>query len=151
MDELARQVCRIARHGQEPVVALPHEAGDAPHARGYDGRPACEGYTSCVPLCPIKARYEAIFHVEKAMAAGAIPLINYPEWFRPGLQNRVNCLTFTDEASLSDSLETLFSMNATEIATMRANVLQYYRAHLSPEAFCRSIDRQPRQAEGLDL
>src|SRR5262249_8533741 len=42
------------------------------NSRQYDGRPACEGYTSCVPLCPIKARYEAIFHVEKAMAAGAI-------------------------------------------------------------------------------
>src|SRR5262249_52807811 len=50
------------------VNAVPH----AINSRQYDGRPACEGYTSCVPLCPIKARYEAIFHVEKAMAAGAI-------------------------------------------------------------------------------
>jgi choline dehydrogenase-like flavoprotein len=50
------------------VNTVPH----AINSRRYDGRPACEGYTSCVPLCPIKARYEAIFHVEKAMAAGAI-------------------------------------------------------------------------------
>src|SRR2546428_14194335 len=42
------------------------------NTRQYDGRPACEVYTSCVPLCPIKARCEAIFHVERAMAAGAI-------------------------------------------------------------------------------
>jgi len=50
------------------VNTVPH----AINSRRYDERPACEGYTSCVPLCPIKARYEAIFHVEKAMAAGAI-------------------------------------------------------------------------------
>ena len=49
------------------VVTVPH----AINSRSYDGRPACEGYTSCVPLCPIKARYEAVFHVEKALSVGA--------------------------------------------------------------------------------
>ncbi len=49
------------------VVTVPH----AINSRTYDRRPACEGYTSCVPLCPIKARYEAVFHVEKALAVGA--------------------------------------------------------------------------------
>jgi glucose dehydrogenase len=34
-------------------------------------RPACDGHTSCVPLCPTKARYEAIIHVEKALKEGA--------------------------------------------------------------------------------
>ena len=52
----------------------PLQVNTVPHAinsRAYDNRPACEGYTSCVPLCPIKARYEAIVHVEKALKAGA--------------------------------------------------------------------------------
>ena len=49
------------------VVTVPH----AINSRTYDRRPACEGYTSCVPLCPIKARYEAVFHVEKALSVGA--------------------------------------------------------------------------------
>jgi glucose dehydrogenase len=54
--------------------AVPLQVNTVPHAinsRTYDQRPACEGYTSCVPLCPIKARYEAIVHVEKALKAGA--------------------------------------------------------------------------------
>ena len=58
-----------------PVAGIPLRVNTVPHAinsKRYDGRPACQGYTSCVPLCPIKARYEAIFHVEKAMAAGAV-------------------------------------------------------------------------------
>jgi choline dehydrogenase-like flavoprotein len=41
------------------------------NSRHYDDRPPCDGHTSCVPLCPIKARYEAVTHVEKALAAGA--------------------------------------------------------------------------------
>ncbi|PAJ81600.1 GMC family oxidoreductase [Burkholderia ubonensis] len=38
---------------------------------GFDGRPVCTGYGSCIPLCPIRAKYEAIFHVEKARDLGA--------------------------------------------------------------------------------
>ena len=68
--EVAKAVSRMP-----PVDGIRLRVNTVPHAinsRNYDGRPPCEGYTSCVPLCPIKARYEAIFHVEKAMAAGAV-------------------------------------------------------------------------------
>src|SRR5262249_30725187 len=50
------------------VNTVPH----AINSQDYNGRPACDGYTSCIPLCPIKARSEAIVHVEKALKAGAI-------------------------------------------------------------------------------
>jgi choline dehydrogenase-like flavoprotein len=53
----------------------PLKVNTVPHAinsRDYDGRPACDGHTSCVPLCPSKARYEAIVHVDKAIKAGAV-------------------------------------------------------------------------------
>jgi choline dehydrogenase-like flavoprotein len=49
------------------VNTVPH----AINSRPFDRRPECDGHTSCVPLCPIKARYEAIIHIEKALAAGA--------------------------------------------------------------------------------
>lgn len=44
----------------------------AHNSREYDGRPVCDGHGTCVPLCPIKAKYEAVFHLEKALAAGAV-------------------------------------------------------------------------------
>jgi choline dehydrogenase-like flavoprotein len=53
---------------------VPLQVNTVPHAinsRSYDQRPACDGHTSCVPLCPTKARYEAIIHIEKAIKAGA--------------------------------------------------------------------------------
>lgn len=45
-----------------------------PHGRnsvGRDGRPPCCGNASCVPICPIGAKYDASVHVAKAESAGA--------------------------------------------------------------------------------
>jgi choline dehydrogenase-like flavoprotein len=45
-----------------------------PHGRnsiGFDARPPCCGNASCVPICPIGAKYDASVHVAKAEAAGA--------------------------------------------------------------------------------
>lgn len=44
------------------------------HARNsvpFDDRPACCGSASCVPICPIGAKYDGSVHVGKAEAAGA--------------------------------------------------------------------------------
>ncbi len=44
------------------------------HARNsifYDGRPACCGNNTCVPICPIQAKYDGSVHVLKAEALGA--------------------------------------------------------------------------------
>lgn len=43
----------------------------ARNSRPYDGRPACAGNSSCVPLCPIGAKYDATVHVNKAVRLGA--------------------------------------------------------------------------------
>ncbi len=50
------------------VTNVPHAINSQP----YEGRPACDGHTSCVPLCPIRARYDATVHLEKALKAGAV-------------------------------------------------------------------------------
>ena len=65
-----------AVHGKVvPDYGLRLQVNTVPHAinsESYQGRPECDGHTSCVPLCPIKARYDATVHVEKALAAGAV-------------------------------------------------------------------------------
>ena len=50
------------------VTTVPH----AINSREYDGRPACDGRTSCVPLCSTRARYDATVHLERAMRLGAV-------------------------------------------------------------------------------
>ena len=45
-----------------------------PQARNsvaYDGRPPCCGNATCVPICPIAAKYDASVHARKAEALGA--------------------------------------------------------------------------------
>ena len=49
------------------IFALPQ----ARNSRHYDGRPACEGNSNCIPLCPIQAKYDATVHVNKALELGA--------------------------------------------------------------------------------
>ncbi len=54
--------------------ALGLTAGLFSHGRNsvpFDGRPACCGNNTCVPICPIGAKYDASVHVAKAEAAGA--------------------------------------------------------------------------------
>jgi choline dehydrogenase-like flavoprotein len=36
-----------------------------------DSRPACCGNASCIPICPIQAKYDATVHVDRATGAGA--------------------------------------------------------------------------------
>ncbi len=40
----------------------------ARNSQEYDGRPPCAGNASCVPICPIGAKYDASVHVKKAIA-----------------------------------------------------------------------------------
>ncbi len=44
-----------------------------PQARNsvvHDGRPACCGSASCIPLCPVQAKYDATVHLRKAEQLG---------------------------------------------------------------------------------
>lgn len=43
----------------------------ARNSQPFDGRPPCCGSASCIPVCPIGAKYDAAVHVHKARAAGA--------------------------------------------------------------------------------
>jgi glucose dehydrogenase len=42
----------------------------ARNSRTFDGRPPCCGNATCVPICPIAAKYDASVHVRKAIELG---------------------------------------------------------------------------------
>lgn len=39
----------------------------ARNSQAYDSRPACEGHSNCIPLCPIGAKYDATVHLRRAL------------------------------------------------------------------------------------
>jgi len=43
----------------------------ARNTQDFDGRRACQGNTSCIPICPIQAKYDATIHLTKAQQLGA--------------------------------------------------------------------------------
>lgn len=47
----------------------------ARNSRPYDGRPPCAGNASCIPICPIGAKYDGFVHVRKALQTGRVKLI----------------------------------------------------------------------------
>jgi choline dehydrogenase-like flavoprotein len=49
------------------VQATPQARNSRPH----DGRPACCGSSTCIPICPVQAKYDATVHVMQAERAGA--------------------------------------------------------------------------------
>jgi len=56
------------------IANLPHKVVPTPVARNsqlYDSRPQCCGSGTCIPICPVQAKYDATVHVAKAEAAGA--------------------------------------------------------------------------------
>ena len=56
------------------VAGTPYSVQPTPQARNsqrYDNRAACCGSSSCIPICPVQAKYDATTHVAQAERAGA--------------------------------------------------------------------------------
>jgi choline dehydrogenase-like flavoprotein len=56
------------------VAKLGYTVEPTPQARNsqqYQNRPACCGSSSCIPVCPVQAKYDATVHVTLAEQAGA--------------------------------------------------------------------------------
>lgn len=55
------------------IAPVGYTMGPFSHARNsvpFDDRPPCCGSASCVPICPVGAKYDAAVHVAKAQAQG---------------------------------------------------------------------------------
>ncbi|HVL25957.1 MAG TPA: GMC family oxidoreductase [Thermomicrobiales bacterium] len=61
-----------AKHGIA-VVANPQARNSVD---GFQGRPQCCGNATCIPICPIQAKYDATYHIDLAEHAGATVVEN---------------------------------------------------------------------------
>ena len=91
----------------------------ARNSREYDGRPACRGSATCLPICPIGAKYDASVHVSKALAAGAELLVEAVVVRLIADQGRVNCLEFVQAGRTQRLQADLFVVAANAIETPR--------------------------------
>lgn len=93
--------------GVPGLDGLTYKVTSTPQARnsqpGYQGRPQCCGSSSCIPICPVGAKYDATFHINLAAQqygavlqpqsvvtdlevddAGEITKVNYLRWEEDG-------------------------------------------------------------------
>jgi choline dehydrogenase-like flavoprotein len=60
---------------RDAAAALGYEVVATPQARnsvdGYQGRSICCGNGTCIPICPVQAKYDATYHVDLAVEHGA--------------------------------------------------------------------------------
>jgi glucose dehydrogenase len=70
----------------------------ARNSRAFDNRPACEGHSSCIPLCPIGAKYDATVHLRRALAHPRVSLRSGAVVTRlgKGADGNVNAVYFKD-------------------------------------------------------
>ena len=93
-----------------------------PHGRnsvGRDGRPPCCGNASCVPICPIGAKYDASVHVAKAEAAGArIEPLAIAHEVVVGADRKVSAIRFKrPDGSISEARGKIFVIAAHAVET----------------------------------
>jgi glucose dehydrogenase len=104
------QLVRERIHGKK-VDETTIRVTTTPQARNsqpYDGRPACEGHSSCIPLCPIHAKYDATVHLRRLSqkrnvelrsgcvvtqlakgADGRVTRVHYKQWNAPEMPDKV--------------------------------------------------------------
>lgn len=62
---------RVVARAAAPLGLTLKATPQARNSELYDDRPPCCGSATCVPMCPIAAKYDGSVHVGKAEAAGA--------------------------------------------------------------------------------
>lgn len=82
-------------------------------------------------------------NIIEAMAVGTIPITNYPEWMDPPLQPGRHCLAFNTLDELIATLRHALAMEQTQIAAMRAQVIEYYERYLRPDRFIARVESHP--------
>ncbi len=73
----------------------------------------------------------------EGMAAGCIPILNYPDFLDPALEDGVNCFRFRSLQDFRQVIQKALEIPPGVLHTMRRNVMLYYARHLNPGKWLR--------------
>lgn len=66
-------------------------------------------------------------NVIEAMSVGVIPILNYPHWLNPSLQNNFNCLVYESISDIESIINKALSLEIELKNEMVKNVINYYQ------------------------
>ena len=77
----------------------------------------------------------------EAISMGVIPILQNPSKFLDGLEDNINCLSFTNIDELPSVIHHAISMSENEISRISKNVIQFYKNNIDPLSFMQLIDK----------
>ncbi len=83
-------------------------------------------------LCPPGWCMPQAHNLVESMSRGVIPILNYPEYMVPKLEDGGQCLAFSNLEEMERRVREALEMQQERIVEIRANVLQYYKKFLAP-------------------
>lgn len=144
-DVLAQAIAAVAAE----TVHRPTDAADWLDSNGFHSFVLCETQHCRIPqerwlealakadfflACP-GVGMPLCHNLIEAMAAGAIPILQYAAYLDPELKDGINCLAFHDENSLRELVGRAISMDPAEVIKLRHGVQSYYASHHAPGSF----------------
>ena len=79
----------------------------------------------------------------EALAAGSIPILQYPQYLQPHLEHSKNCLVFDDAESLAEVVNFAMTAPAEAVAQLRKGAMQFYEDYLKPGSFSKKLLLHP--------
>jgi hypothetical protein len=79
-------------------------------------------------------------NIIEAMAVGTIPITEYPEMFRPGLQDGHTCLAYSGKQDAVRAVRQALALSDDQVKQMRHQVIDYYLQYLAPESFGKRLE-----------
>jgi hypothetical protein len=79
----------------------------------------------------------------EALAAGSIPILQYPQYLQPNLEHMKNCLVFDDAESLTEVVEFALNASPEDIARLRTGAMDFYNDYLRPGSFAKKMLDHP--------
>ncbi len=74
-------------------------------------------------------------NVLEAMSVGVIPILNYPHWLNPSLQDDFNCLVYQNTSEIKLAIDKALSLSAEKKNEMAKNVIEYYKKYYNRFSF----------------
>lgn len=149
------EVIRALRTGLEPKhIAIPKSQSDL--QRLGSGRYFClvlkENFELPRPLyieflssshffvCPPGFATPLCHNAVESMACATVPILEYPEFFDPPLEDGRNCLVYRGSEGALAAVRRALNLSSDESARMRIAARRYYEDNLSPKALVRRIE-----------
>lgn len=90
-------------------------------------------------FCTPGVHYPYCQNLNEAAACGAVPILQYPDFYRPGLKHEKDCIAFADPDEIMAITKTLLAEGNADWVPRSKAVIKWHQDHLSLDHACNQI------------